>query len=598
MMSTNRRDIPFESLIPRRWVSHTLKPKSNHPIAAIDTETYHGYVKVLADSFGYHLYNPSVDDILKFLTEPRFKGHHVFAYVMEFDADAIIKMLPTENARLLYKTGKTVYHGYKLQYIKKKIFVITSPEKHVTRIYDLYQYFESTLDKALQKYLNVRKTDYPHRKELNDNISLYEREADTIISYCLDDARQAAELGNFLQENYKAEFSFNPRNYISKASLAKDLIRTRGYVPDIRKIPRGALKYAFYSYKGGRFEMLQRGRFFGAELYDLNSAYPDTMKDLIDDTLGQWKMVRAPGPHAYYGFYLCNVLIKPGHICPLAFYLADKLLYYPAGIGKTYLTKEEIIAYRKYVKVSVINGWEFYPSEIKYPFREYMNTLFKRKQELPKDDYRRDLVKKMLNSVYGATYEKNPVEGGLLAGKLFNPVYASVITANTRIKVFLTAVRHEKNVIAFATDSILFDKPVNIPTSDKIGGWEKTYKGDAIVLRGGIYLFADEVKTRGMNRATKIIYKEKEYPNIFHVIRHHPCETIYEGSYKRLLRGKECMVRSKTLTKDDINTDHEFPTTFDINYDVKRNWAEKWKRGGDVILTSQQSTAKVLKNSV
>lgn len=585
----NRHRLPFEAIEWRKYLVGKIKPREAHPVCAIDTETYHGEAKLIADSFGNTLLDGDIDGILSFLTHNRFRQSYIFAFNLQYDAEAILKMLPEENIQDIVDTNKTTYSIYDLKYIPKKLLTIKDQHRNTSRLFDIAQFYEMSLDDALKKYLGEEKYEYPHRTLLNTSAKIWREETPEIIHYCKKDAFQTGKLAEFLQGNIQMLFSFNPRQYISKASLAKDLVRIIGYMPDVRKIPKGALKYAFYAYKGGRFEVCQRGYFPTTELYDINSAYSMIIRNLIDVTYGEWRRVREVNENAYYGFYLCSVFVLPSFLCPMAYFLPNGILSFPAGRFKTYLTKEEIIAYEQYAAIDVLHGWEFYPSRIRYPFRRYIDGLFEQKQQYQKSDYQYDLVKKMMNSLYGCFYEKHIEDGRIRAGLLFNPVYATLTTALTRVKLFKAAKMFETSVIAMQTDSVLFDRPINLTTSKTLGGWQLESAGSAVILQSGIYEVAGKLRIRGMSHGKNITYDGKHYKNVFNMIRKNPDPTIYKTTQKRPLHLRECMQRTKTLTKDDINVWSAEKKTTDVNADIKRRWSEVFEHGGDIFTTSHRS---------
>ncbi len=585
----NRHALRYELLDYRRFVSARLKERVARPVCAIDTETYRGRAKLISDSLGNTLYDGDIDALLHFLSHARYRNTIIFCYNLQFDAEAILKMLPEENIRELIDQNVTQYYTFRLKYIPKKMFTLKDKNRHTTRLFDIAQFYEMNLDNALEKYLGLRKTEYPYTALLNTSRKIWETDLPNIITYNQDDARKTALLGEYLQQNIQSLFGFNPRSYISKASLAKDLVRIRGYVPDVHKIPQNARKAAFYAYKGGRFEVCQRGHFPETRLYDINSAYPSVIRNLIDVTYGEWKPVTDWSEDAYYGFYLCQVYAKPRFLAPCAYLLPNGAITFPTGTMLTYLTKGEILTYSKHALINVIRGWEFYPSRIRYPFRKYIDMLHAQKQTFEKSDYKYDMVKKMMNSLYGCFYEK--ISSGLRwkVGALFNPIYASIITADTRRYLYETAIQHEKQVIALQTDSILFNGPVSLKTSNKLGGWQLESSGDAIVLQSGIYLIAGKLRSRGMSKGKKIQYQDVLYPDPFQMIRQNPVPTRYAVSQERPLHIRECLTRPGTLSKEDVNIWHNVRKSINVNADVKREWLSGFEYGGDIFYKSQSS---------
>ena len=111
----NHHQLRFESLKFRPYTVTPLKPHNARPVCAIDTETYQGEAKLIADSWGNYLLDGSVDGILSFLTHSRFRKTHIFAYNLQYDAEAILKMLPEENITDLTTENKTDYRKYHLK---------------------------------------------------------------------------------------------------------------------------------------------------------------------------------------------------------------------------------------------------------------------------------------------------------------------------------------------------------------------------------------------------------------------------------------------------------------------------------------------------
>lgn len=585
----NRHGIRYESLRYRKYRSTSLKPVAARPVSAIDTETYKGEARLISDSFGNYLYDADVDAILHFLTHNRFRHNHIFSYNLKFDAEAVLKMLPRHNVQDLVDTGQTDYSVFHLKYIPGKLWTIRDRHRHTSRLFDLAQFYEMKLETAVEKYLGLHKIDYPYTKRLNTDLRIWKKDFPNILRYNRHDSKITALLAEHLQHNITDLFDFNARSYISKASLAKDLVRIRGYIPDVLKLPPGVNKMAFYAYKGGRFEVLQRGKFDQTVLYDIVSAYPDKIRRLIDVTYGEWRKTRDLHEDATYGFYICQVFVMPHHLCPLAYFLPNKVVCFPAGKFLTYLTKQEIEAYQNVADIQVLHGWEFYPSRIRYPFRRYIDMLFEQKQHYAKDDYKYDLVKKMMNALYGTFGEKVKYPDYYQTGALFHPAYFSMITADTRIQLYETARRYEQDVIALQTDSILFNGKVDLPVSKVLGGWSRENEGEAVVLQSGIYRLSGKLRLRGMQHGHDIIYRRKKYKDVFHVIAANPEPTKYPLTIVRPLHVRECMKQTGKHSLEDVNVWTRLKKTVNVNADVKRRWSEAFTRGGDIFTCNQQS---------
>lgn len=579
---TNRRNIAFRDLRFRQYAPSPLKRKGNHPIIGMDTETYKGTCMLLTDSDGEYIIDCDLEAVLSFLTRQKMRLKHNFFYNMDFDVQSMLKMLPRTILEALYQKGECEWYEYRIKYIPKKFFSITKG-KHVSRFYDLYQFFESSLDVAAKKYLQDGKIITPFETEaLNSEIGVWKQYKEDIIKYCIKDSVLCRDLGIILQKAIINEIKLTPQNYISRAGLSKHYFRNNAEIPDIRKIRKPVLRMGFYAYKGGRFEMLQKGHFDYVELYDIKSAYPYVIRNLIDVTKGIWTFTTVLNPAAHYGFYLCDVTLKYCYISPLPYVMKSDTLIYPFGSFRTVLTKTELERCLDKDEVTVIYGYEFYPDEIVYPFRSGIDALFEIKNRTDKDDYLYELTKRIMNSLYGAFYEKIKKPEGLNTGKMFNPLYVSIITADTRVKVYEFAKQYEKDVIAFGTDSVLFRGSHPIPSGTELGDWEKVAEGESVCIQSGLYSIENMIKTRGFKKATPIETAEGRYENIFEYIRAFPERQVYTGTVKRPIHLMESLLHCKKYTVDDVNVWMPDVRTLDINRDIKRLWNGEFNNGGEL----------------
>jgi len=305
-MEINRRPIDWENVKIRLHRLWKIKDVKHTAIKGLDTETYQGYIRLLCDSEGHTVWIEKPEMILDVLSSMRYRASFNFFYNLDFDIQSALKILPIENIKELWETGKTIYNDYKIRYLQSKYFSI-SKHKHRSVFYDLAQFYDAPLDSAAQKYLGEHKDTLPFdRNALNEDNKVWNTYRDLIIKYCLKDAYLTKRLADLLHDKCVNHIGFNPTDYISKASLSKRYFRLKTTIPDIHKIPDEVLKFAFYAYKGGRFEMIRKGYFDHVELYDINSAYPYHIMNLIDITKGRWKKVKSYNRWSYYGFYLVN----------------------------------------------------------------------------------------------------------------------------------------------------------------------------------------------------------------------------------------------------------------------------------------------------
>ena len=604
-MLINRNKIDFDTLRFRKHNNKIPTRKKNHPVNGLDTETYRGYAKLITDSDGNYIFPHNIDEVLAFLTRKSLRSHHNFFFNLKFDFQAIIKFFDRESINILnnpvecyhykihtkdnkqllelYKTSNLVYKDYKIKYIPKKFLSITK-DKHVHKFYDVNNFYESSLDECATRYLGKEKNiEHIDRPRLNIDLQYWKDNVRDIIKYCVSDSILTKELGILLQKEVIRLFGFPAQQYLSKASISKEYFRRTCDIPDIKHIPKEVLAFAFNSYHGGRFEIVKRGYFKHTVLYDINSAYPYHISNLKDYSEGCWCKVSEPDFNSLYGFYFCEVDVPYDTFTPLPLVLDTDTTIYPYGKFMTFITKNEIESYSKYIDIDVKIGYECHGKSDIYPFKEAMNNLYKYKKETPKTHYKYELIKKVMNSLGGSFYEKTVIDLIKYVGKLFNPVFATDMMSDTRIQLFEEAMRHANHVVGFATDSILYDTTIERPTNNLMGGWGIDGSGETVVLRSGIYKIRDKLKSRGFTSKKKIKTPYGEFDSIFDYISKEPSLTEYEVWIERPVNFGEALLHPKKTSVKDINVWRRFPYKLDINRDVKRLWNDEFEGGGELF---------------
>ena len=596
-MNIYKGKIDFDLLELRKYEPYKLTQQVDKKVYGLDTETLNGYARLIADNRGNIAHITKAEDVLRFLTTVHFRNSHNFFYNLHFDVNAIIKYLPEENIKELNRTLKTTYLKYDLFYIPRKIFRIIC-HNHVHKFYDIYQFFGKSLEYNAKTYLGLEKYIDPiDRATLGSSAEYWKENYEAIVKYCINDCVLTQKLGQLLYNTLCNTIGLKPNAFTSEAGLTKEFVRTFTEIPNLLEVPMGAIKYSFYSYAGGRFEIVRRGYMGKCSLYDINSAYPYIIRDLVDVTQGKWKWTRSLHENATYGFYLVKIVTKYNKISPINITLPNNTLCYPLINCNTYMTKDELLAYEKYIDYEIIDGWEFFAhSEARLPFKEYIEHVYSHKQSTPKERYEYKTYKILMNGLYGCFYEKhkNKEEIKIRVGKLFNPVYASMITARTRIQLWDYAMKDINNFIGFATDSVLFKGTPDLPVSNKLGDWSLETVGDTTVLRSGFYKIDDMIKSRGVKKGVKIKTPTGNYKSLFDYIVKKPNWLIYPVIATRPLSFSEILHKSKTFTLEDINifTDQEYK--IDINRDFKRIWERDLTKGIELLTTEIDSEPLVL----
>lgn len=581
--SWDSNNLKFNQITLRRYPNRILTKDLIHTVNALDTETLDGYVKVIADNRGDWIEPDNIDDLFTFMTQRKYRNAHNFFYNIRFDYQAVLKHLDHDLIKELYETGKTSYDGYKIKYIPKRLFSLTK-QGHSHRFFDLAQFYEMSLEEAASKYVQgVKNVDNLDRNLIGTSRTYWKIHYDEIVKYCIQDSVLTAHLGELLKNTLEEKVKFRAQSFISKAGLSKEYFRKYCDIPEISNIPKGALSMFMQAYSAGRFEVFRKGFIPGCVAIDINSAYAKAITLLPDITKGEWRKVKKWSHKETVGVYLCRINGFHEIAAPHRFRFKNDLIVYPTGEYFTYLTNWEMEVIKDDIDIQVLRGWEFYAMGETYPFKSRMHLLYKLKSKTLKDDYEYDLYKKIMNSLYGSFYEKRRDGDKWYAGKLFNPIYATLITAWCRMVLWQVIRDYPDYVISCATDGIILDKMPKIRLSKKMGEWSVEGKGDVVIVRSGLYRIGDKIRERGIRSFQGINTKYGPYDDIFEYILDKPERQCYPIISNRPLNMGECIVHhnKKNLDMMNIFTDQKYTIT--INKDHKRIWQDTFINGGELF---------------
>jgi len=561
----------------------------------LDTETYNGYVRLIADSTGEYKLISSFDNLINYLTNKKFRNSMNWFYNIQFDFDSIIKYLSKEEIIELYENKSLIYNKRLLTYIPKKYFGIKSNNNYY-HFYDLFNFLEISLNKASKKYLNDEKLNIVDAERLNYDIQYWADNEELIIHYCLKDAKLTSELAKYFWDLIYNTINFNPKRPFSKGKLAEEYFISKCNIPTIENIPYAVLEIAYNHYRGGRFELLQKGLFDKVYEYDIKSAYPFEIAQLIDFSKGKWEKIKGFND-AYLGFYNCKIESMEPIISPFIMKIGS-LSIYPNGKFKTILTNYEINTIHKLfpdIEIKVLNGYIFNPIQKEYPFIEEVNNLYYLKEKETDEDIKY-IYKIILNALYGKTIQCIDKK----AGKLFNPIYATLITSNTRLKL-LKFLKSFDFAIALSTDSIHSIKPLKINKFPKLGDFDINFEGKGIYIMSDVYYLWNPKKSKSRFRGF-MIKEDDTSTNLLSILQSmiHTNELKYSYKVTRPYHLGECLKekfiksRQSFINLNDINIFYEETKTIDFNGDKKRLWNREFNSVIDILTNNIQSIPLII----
>lgn len=589
----------FSDIVIMNQTRHKTKQKRIDNHIGYDTETINGYCKLICNSEGDYLYyadndysddNEIILEILSFLSKNAGKSALRWFYNINYDFRAIIKYLPNDTLIDLYNNNECTYEGFKISYLPAKFFRIEK-NKHSNTFFDVSHFYQGGLDYNAKIYLNSSKIEDIDRKILGSNKNYWNDKKYKIIDYCIQDCKLTAGLGDLFYKNLWKEIEFNPKNPFSAGSISQEyFINNSRFIPTIHGIPDKILMLHQNFYRGGRIEILKRGFFKKLESYDLKSAYPSIMLDLLDYTNGKW-IQSNEYDEKIHGIYRIRYkwLNDSIGVFPQTI---DNLTIYPNIISdyyETVINEKELIFLESHLndcEYDIIEGYQFIPFLEKYPYRECILNLFEQKEIAEKegDKNKRMIYKLFINSIYGKTaeaiYNKNDCK--FHAGRLYNPIYCNRITSLTRLKLLEASYEIGNSVVGFSTDSILTEKPIsNKFIANKLGCFTHEYTAfDSVVLMSGIRFIQTEEdedkkisqKVRGFSNDINLkeLLEANKDEDIIKTVINKPL-TLFQG------------LAYNNLTKDDINIFTPVIKELNINGDYRRVWNETFKNAGECL---------------
>jgi hypothetical protein len=556
----------------RRFIRKLIE---HQDFIGFDTETYLGACKLLADSEGRHVYNPDFKDCLDFLWYKASQSYYRCFWNLDFDLSSILKLHDNiDDIEKLVQGYSVMYENYKLGYLRPKMFTINKGKKTIF-FTDLWFMYKLSLENASAEFLNKHKIDNIDGNLLNTKLTYWIKNLDDIIKYCKQDAKLTADLGKFLLYKLRELKLPAPKFFTSHASLSKQFFRKECRIPSVKYIPLNILDIAYHTYFGGRFEVLQKGYFDKLYYYDINSAYPATIRDLPSLKHGTWyKSYEIPKKETI-GFYKVIVDIPKSYVSayPIKW---KNLLIFPDGVFENWLTWYEVNLLKPYI-VSLEYGYEYEPASNEYyPFRKAIDYLFSLKAKYKGNNpvfYW--IFKIVMNSLYGCFIEKHKkLDGSLESGILFNSVYASIITAKTRYKLLKDVNKKNwKNIVAFHTDSVISTVPLkSLKLDDKIGNWSLETIDKGIILLTGVYQIGKQIRKRGFS---------KPDINWFDLLKEFSEFTEVNLPKLHVVKIAEALRRWHSVER--VNLFIEQNKKLNINSDKKRLWNRPFKNCQDAL---------------
>ena len=450
-------------------------------------------------------------------------------FYFSYDTNMICRDLPPNTVSRLATyghafayTGRGQGHCYRIEYLPRKLLmiaegfqaIINGVRKFCTirrvKIWDVFGFFQSSFVGAVRKFgiateseLSLLDTMKGERGNFTDDMIT------EIKEYNLLECKLLVTLMEKLQTALISA-SIYLRKWHGAGAIASYLLGKHKVKDHIQTPSDSHLQPVLHSYFGGRVQALQIGEYDTVHTHDIISAYPATTLDLPSLTDCKEYTVNQWNPSLPYTIWHIRYRFPDNTLlCPFPFRSKDGGIYYPLS-GEGYHWSSEVLAAMEYYPecIEVIKGYVFEPSTDEKPFA-FVQSLFNDRERFKREgNHAQYAVKLGLNSLYGKTAQGIGTGGNKPPFQSY--IWAGLITADTRSKMFRLSMNNPESVIAFATDGILSTSPL-CPPSAGLGGYECDSFEEFFNIKPGFYWGrkGDKItsKVRGF-RASEIRYNE------------------------------------------------------------------------------------------
>lgn len=402
-------------------------------------------------------------------------------FAMDYDINMILADIPLKgdnSIATLRRTNQLIWRGYRIFYIRRKIFRISRGKQRHTS-YDLWGFFQSTFEGACKDWSVM----------VDPIIEIGKASRGGFSNWTLKRIRQynAAELKALEQLAEKLRDSIIPleltiQSWHGPAALAASWLRKNKVKEWLtpKELPDRLEEVVSRAYFGGRIDVLGYGIVNPVYHYDIVSAYPAAMADLPDLSKLEW--VRRGRKPDCGRLYVARIRwkIPASYWAPFPWRAKNGSIRYPLE-GEGWYWKPEIeMAKAKYGEkyFQIMDSWVA-EGLYEYPFHSLIHETFRYRAQLKAEGNASNrAIRLILNSLYGKFAQT--------VGKAtyYSPIWAGIITSQTRAKLMQVL---DENVVCVMTDSIWSRQPIDVPLGSALGDWESQDETRLILAEAGLY---------------------------------------------------------------------------------------------------------------
>jgi hypothetical protein len=481
-----------------------------------DTNGEHRYM-LLQNSYGENISAPqlSTDECLDFMLQAAVdhpKHIHII-FGGGYDVTHILRDMPEEKRLELKENGTCRYFAkrngrivnrYTMQYIPHKWFMVTGWSWELKRnvsfkIFDVMTFFQSSFMNALSsrgiEVPEVIKTGKANRANFTY------LDLDEISVYC----QQELELLVLLADRLRSEFQeagVYVTSFHGPGAVASAVFKEKKVKEHMQRPPLHIERAAQHAYFGGRFEQFKAGHYEGkVYLYDINSAYPDKIRNLPSLAGASWEYTTVFDNSP--GLWWCShdgttaSGIQPQ---PTPWRGKGGIVGFPEQNAGVWLWHFEAVH-----ASTVHHGWKLITANDSKPFA-FVSEMYNKRlewKELEKGGER--ALKLALNSLYGKMAQRvggSDKNGGVPPWHQIE--WAGMVTSATRAQIWEAVSQAPDSIIAIETDSVASTIPLDLDIGTGLGQWGVKEYDWMTYVQSGIYFTSngtsgEKVKSRGID---------------------------------------------------------------------------------------------------
>jgi hypothetical protein len=465
---------------------------------------------LLANSDEEYIYNEnglSTIECFKFLLQPRPKKYDVW-FSFGYDVCKVLCDVPlkkqnesdVQNLETLWRFTTTIYKGFRIKYIPRKIFRIKQNNKIRFDSTDTFSFFQCKFTDACKRWNISVPNIVSQGKTDRGSFENYTREQ--LIEYNFVELRIFKQLVYKLYDALR-ETNLVPGSWHGPGALAgtyfqkNKLSKHWGQKTNILEEMQTPIRHAYF---GGRIDISCVGE-IDVYRYDIASAYPHALTDCMSLEHAGWYYQSFPyldDRHAL--FHVVWDIPKNVRWGPFPWRKENGTVLFPSS-GEGWYWGIEVFAAERLFPGCIKRIGAYYAWGAKrYPFKEPIEQEFEKRKEVGSKTGAGIAIKLLLNSFYGKLCQS--------IGKATwqNYIWGGYITAFTRARM-LDAINDvgDKNVVSIQTDGIYTKKRMYIDRvyKDRLGSWESEGKATILLVGAGLYTILERTKiivtkSRGM----------------------------------------------------------------------------------------------------